>query len=124
MKTRLLALILLTIIYGGAIAASSETVELKLIGTISKSVSISFDDKTINLGNMKQSTEVDFSVLANTEYEILVSEDGVLTNASGDTIGFTTQIKNGKLIITPDNIGPDLTLGKYSTNLPVTISAI
>lgn len=119
-----LGLTLLFSVYGGAIASSSETVVLKLIGTISKSVNISFDDETINLGDMKQPTIIDFSILANTEYKVLVPESGILTNSSGDTIGFTTQIKDGKLTITPDNIGPDHILGKYSTNLPITISAI
>ncbi|MBL7005243.1 MAG: DUF4402 domain-containing protein [Gammaproteobacteria bacterium] len=106
------------------LADSKESVTLQLVGEISRSVSISFDTSMINLGNLTQPTSVDFSIVANTEYTITAPATGMLVNASGDTLGFTTSTDNGQLVITPDAIGLNQPLGIYSASINVIISTM
>jgi hypothetical protein len=105
-----------------AVLTSSATIQLTMV--IEKKVSVAFEQEAIELNKNGTPSAAKFNVLANTEYKVSTESTGSLTNANGDSVGFSTSINNNTLIITPERIAANQATGAYSTNLKLTVSAI
>ncbi len=105
-------------------AAGTASDTIKLIGVIEKAVDVNFENEILDLGSMRRPSVANYLVSANTEYTVSTPPIGFLTNESGDKIGFSSSAVNGKLTIIPDIVKNNQALGKYSTNVKLTVSAL
>ena len=117
----------LTALMGASIAASSDTDTLNIVGSIAKSVSVAFDNNTLDLGDMQSASVANFTVVANTDYTVSAPISGKLVNAdNGAELDFAVAVskENSTMSITPAQISATQAAGNYQANVVLTVAAV
>ena len=107
--------------------ASANTQTLNLTGTIEKSVQLSFSSNTIDLGDMKSTVVVPFSVLANTDYEVSTpSQASHLSDGLGNYVNINVYVskENSEVTITPNAYSETLASGDYFGDVSISVNAL
>ena len=103
------------------------TESVSLTGNIAKAVAVSFNNATLDLGDMTSASVANFTVVANTDYTVSAPANGTLNNAdSGTSLAFSTSVSkaNSTLTITPDAVSATQAAGNYTANVTLTVAAI
>jgi hypothetical protein len=117
----------LTAIMGSSFAATTDSDSINLIGSIAKAVSISFDNATLDLGDMSDTSVANFTVVANTDYTISGPATGKLVNVDNGAeldFGVSVDKTNSTMSVTPAAISATQAAGNYQANVTLTVSAV
>jgi hypothetical protein len=110
----------LTAIMGSSFAATTDSDSINLIGSIAKAVSISFDNATLDLGDMSDTSVANFTVVANTDYTISGPATGKLVNVDNGAeldFGVSVDKTNSTMSVTPAAISATQAAGNYQANV-------
>jgi hypothetical protein len=117
----------LTALMGTSFAASTDSDTLNLTGSIAKSVSVAFDNATLDLGDMSDTSVANFTVVANTDYTVSAPAAGKLVNVdNGAELDFAVKVNkaNSTMSITPAEISATQAAGNYQASVVLTVAAV
>ena len=111
----------------GAPSAPTDSDSINLIGNIAKSVSVSFDNATLDLGDMSQTSIANFTVVANTDYVVSAPSVGKLVNVdNGAELDFAVSVDkaNSTMSVTPAEISATQAAGNYQASVVLSVAAV
>jgi hypothetical protein len=117
----------LTAMMGSSFAAITDSASINLIGNIAKSVSVSFDSTTLDLGDMSDTSIANFTVVANTDYTVSAPTAGKLVNVdNGAELDFAVAVskENSTMSITPAQISATQAAGNYQASVVLVVAAV
>jgi hypothetical protein len=117
----------LTALMGTSFAASTDSDTLNLTGSIAKSVSVAFDNATLDLGDMSDTSVANFTVVANTDYTVSAPVSGKLVNVDNGAeldFGIAVDKTNSTMSITPAEISATQAAGNYQASVVLTVAAV